>query len=64
MVSSSNLPGDGSCHHSANPFTVSFGWGKESPDRLKFSWETIATANELKADYDYKTAIDTSKVAK
>lgn len=40
------------------------GWGKESADRLKFSWETIATANELKADYNYKTAIDTSNVAK
>lgn len=47
-----------------NDHSKEFGWGKESPDRLKFSWETIATANELKADYDYKTAIDTSKVVK
>src|SRR6185437_2976528 len=32
MVSSSNLPGDGFCHHSANPFAVSFdrGQGKQS----------------------------------
>ena len=47
-----------------NDHSKEFGWGKESPERLKFSWETIATANELKADFDYKTAIDTSKVAK
>ncbi len=47
-----------------NDHSKEFGWGKESPDRLKFSWETIATANELKPEFDYKTAIDTSKVAK
>lgn len=47
-----------------NDHTKEFGWGKESSDRLKFSWETIATANELKPGFDYKTAIDTSKVAK
>ena len=47
-----------------NDHTKEFGWGKESPERLKFSWETIATANELKPEFDYKTAIDTSKVPK
>ncbi|WP_428682977.1 ABC transporter substrate-binding protein [Reyranella sp.] len=47
-----------------NDHTKEFGWGKESPERLKFSWETIATANELKPEFDYKTAIDTSKVTK
>jgi len=47
-----------------NDHSKEFGWGKESPARLKFSWETIATANELKPGFDYKTAIDTSKVAK
>jgi len=47
-----------------NDHSKEFGWGKESPERLKFSWETIATANELKSDFDYKTAIDTSMVAK
>lgn len=47
-----------------NDHSKEFGWGKESPERLKFSWETIATANELKPGFDYKTAIDTSKVAK
>lgn len=47
-----------------NDHSKEFGWGKESPDRLKFSWETIATANELKPEFDYKTAIDTSKVGK
>ncbi len=47
-----------------NDHSKEFGWGKESPERLKFSWETIATANELKPGFDYKTAIDTSKVTK
>ena len=47
-----------------NDHSKEFGWGKESPERLKFSWETIATANELKPEFDYKTAIDTSKITK
>lgn len=47
-----------------NDHSKEFGWGKESPERLKFSWDTIATANELKPEFDYKTAIDTSNVAK
>jgi NitT/TauT family transport system substrate-binding protein len=47
-----------------NDHSKEFGWGKESPERLKFSWETIASANELKPEFDYKTAIDTSKVTK
>ena len=42
-----------------NDHSKEFGWGKESPERLKFSWDTIAEANELKKDYDYKQAIDT-----
>lgn len=47
-----------------NDHSKEFGWGKESADRLKFSWDTIAVANELKADFDYKQAIDTSAVPK
>jgi len=47
-----------------NDHSKELGWGKESPDRLKFSWDTIATANELKPEFDYKTTIDTSKVSK
>jgi NitT/TauT family transport system substrate-binding protein len=47
-----------------NDHSKEFGWGKESPERLKYSWETIASANELKPGFDYKTAIDTSKVTK
>ena len=47
-----------------NDHTKQFGWGKESPERLKFSWDTIAVANELKPDFDYKQAIDTSAVPK
>jgi NitT/TauT family transport system substrate-binding protein len=45
-----------------NDHSKASGWGKESADRLKFSWETIATANDLKKDYDYKQAIDTKLV--
>jgi NitT/TauT family transport system substrate-binding protein len=47
-----------------NDHSKQFGFGKESPERLKFSWETIATANDLKKDFDYKQAIDTSMVPK
>jgi histidinol phosphatase-like PHP family hydrolase len=47
-----------------NDHSKQFSWGKEDADRLKFSWETIAEANELKKDYDYKQAIDTSAVPK
>ena len=45
-----------------NDHSKEAGWGKESADRLKFSWDTIAEANELKKDYDYKQAIDTKLV--
>ena len=43
-----------------NDHSKEFGFGKESPERLKFSWETIADSQELKKDWDYKQAIDTS----
>jgi len=36
MVSSSNLPGDGFCHHSANPFAVSFDGGQGKQSRKGF----------------------------
>ena len=47
-----------------NDHSKEFGFGKESAERLKFSWETIAEANELKKDFDYKTTIDTSLLTK
>lgn len=47
-----------------NDHSREFGWGRESPERLKFSWETIASANELNKDYDYKQAVDTSSTPK
>lgn len=47
-----------------NNHSKEFGFGKEGADRLKFSWETIASANSLKPNYDYKQAIDTSLVPK
>jgi NitT/TauT family transport system substrate-binding protein len=43
-----------------NDHSKEFGFGKASPERLKFSWETIADSQELKKDWDYKQAIDTS----
>ena len=47
-----------------NDHAKQYGWGKESGARLQFSWDTIAEANELKKDYDYKQVIDTSAVPK
>ena len=47
-----------------NDHSKEFGFGKEGADRLKFSWETIASANGLKPDFQYKQAIDTSLVPK
>src|ERR1700704_1105027 len=43
-----------------NDHTQQYGWGKESPERLDFTWKAIAEAQELKPDWDYKQAIDTS----
>jgi NitT/TauT family transport system substrate-binding protein len=47
-----------------NDHTQQYGWGKESPERLDFTWKAIAEAQELKPDWDYKQAIDTSLVEK
>ena len=43
-----------------NDHTKEFGFGKEGPERLKFTWDVVARAQELKKDWDYKQAIDTS----
>jgi len=47
-----------------NDHSKEFGWGKESPERLKFTWETVATATDLPKSFDYRQAIDTSDVPK
>jgi NitT/TauT family transport system substrate-binding protein len=47
-----------------NDHTTQFGWGKEGPERLDFTWKAIQEAQELKADWDYKQALDTSLVEK
>jgi hypothetical protein len=47
-----------------NDHSQQYGWGKESPERLDFTWKAIAEAQELKPDWDYKQAIDTSLVEK
>ena len=45
-----------------NDHSLQFGWGKESPERLAFTWKAIADAQELTSDWDYTQAIDTSLV--
>ncbi len=47
-----------------NDHTDKFGWGKESPERLEFTWKAIADAQELDPKWDYKQAVDTSLVEK
>lgn len=47
-----------------NDYSKQNGWGKETDERLKFSWDVIATANELDKKYDYKQTIDTSDLPK
>lgn len=43
-----------------NDHSKQYGWGRESGERLTFSWDVISTANELNKNFDYKQAIDTS----
>jgi NitT/TauT family transport system substrate-binding protein len=39
-----------------------YGFGKESPERLAFTYQAVAEAQELDPKWDYKQAIDTSLV--
>jgi NitT/TauT family transport system substrate-binding protein len=43
-----------------NAHTKEFGFGREGPERLKFTWDVVAEAQELKKGWDYKQALDTS----
>jgi NitT/TauT family transport system substrate-binding protein len=43
-----------------NDHSKEYGWGYTSPERLKFSWDTIAESQDLKKDWNYQQAIDTS----
>jgi NitT/TauT family transport system substrate-binding protein len=43
-----------------NDHSKEFGFAKESPERLKFTWDVVADSQELKKDWDYKQAIDTN----
>lgn len=43
-----------------NDHSKEFGWGKESPERLKFTWDMVAESQDLKKDWDYKQAVDTN----
>jgi NitT/TauT family transport system substrate-binding protein len=44
--------------------TKEFGWGKEGPERLKFTWDVVAESQELNKNWDYKQALDTRLVPK
>ena len=44
--------------------TKQYGWGKESPERLAFTWEVVAESQEIPKSWDYKQAIDTSLLPK
>jgi NitT/TauT family transport system substrate-binding protein len=39
-----------------------YGWGKEAPDRLAFTWQVVAESQDLDPKWDPKQAIDTSLV--
>ena len=39
-----------------------YGWGKESPERLAFTWTAVAEAQDLDPKWDPKQAFDTSLV--
>ena len=39
-----------------------YGWGKESPDRLAFTWQVVAESQDLDPKWDVKQAFDTSLV--
>jgi NitT/TauT family transport system substrate-binding protein len=39
-----------------------YGWGKESPERLAFSWQVVAESQDLDPKWDPKQAFDTSLV--
>jgi NitT/TauT family transport system substrate-binding protein len=39
-----------------------FGWGKESPERLAFTWQAIAESQDLDPKWEPKQAFDTSLV--
>jgi NitT/TauT family transport system substrate-binding protein len=39
-----------------------YGFGKESPERLAFTWQVVAESQELDPKWDYHQALDTSLV--
>ncbi len=47
-----------------NGHSDTFGWGKESDERLAFTWKVVAESQQLPASWDPKQAVDTSAVGK
>ena len=39
-----------------------YGWGKESAERLDFTWKVVAESQELNASWNHRQAIDTSLI--
>jgi hypothetical protein len=44
--------------------TKQHGYGKESAERLAFTWDVVAESQELPKTWDYKQALDTSLLPK
>ncbi len=47
-----------------NEHSQQFGFGRESEERLKFTWDVVADSQELKKDWNYKQAVNTSLLPK
>jgi hypothetical protein len=47
-----------------NEHTQQFGFGREGEERLKFTWDVVAESQELKKDWNFKQAINTSLLPK
>ena len=45
-----------------NEHTTKYGWGKESAERLAFTWQAVAESQELDPKWDPKQAINTALV--
>lgn len=47
-----------------NEHSDKFGWGKESDERLAFTWKVVAESQDLPAGWDPKQAVDTTAIGK
>ncbi len=47
-----------------NDHSEKFGWGKESDERLAFTWKVVAESQDLPAGWNPKQAVDTSPIGR